>query len=387
MYSNETSFCSNSSKRDTLSLLWTCLSTVFLCVWTAIHPNTPPQNPHNHWSKRKWCLLTLLFPELVFQFILTEFASAKRLRDRQYKIKRDAGGDLPLNEMSHHEPCCNRKKISGGNSNSEKLGLKHTYLIVMGALQFRLGEQSPKYPTEEGFEILVQYDMLPSVTFLNERIERRQKSDYPTKAIVCVQVLWISIETIARQICGLPITPLEHVTLAQIWFAFCVYAVWATKPQGLEEPIIINLSSCSRCLQFLDKTEYFVEKRPEFNFVEDLTRYLLCFVADTFVSLIYVGIHAWGWNAPFPTYAELILWRVAVCVFCASLGTFGVWTLIEWVFEKGRHPEKNSMLVIVLIGLGCARVIFITEAFVSLRRLPPGSYITTSWSNILPHIG
>ena len=384
---NEPSFLPNPPERGALSLLWVCLSTIFLCVWTAIHPNTPPQNSsNNYWSKGKWCVMILLFPELVFQFILTEFASARRFRNM---ITGDAGGSdgLPLIETPHSGPCFLRGNILRGRSNSEKWRLKHTYLLTMGALQFRFGEQSSKYLTEKGLKILIQYNMLPSVAFLNERIKRRRKSDSLSKLIVCAQVLWISIQTIVRQISELPITPLEYVTLAQIWFAICVYAVWWSKPQDLEDPIVIDFGSCSDCLQFLssrglDTADYFVAERPKFNFVESLNQYLLCFLTDVFVSFVYVGIHAWGWNATFATYAELILWRVAVCIFCVSLGMFGTWTLIEWIFNKGKAPEKNFLMIIIFTGLGCARVIFITEAFISLRTLPLGS-----WSDLLPHIG
>jgi hypothetical protein len=55
------------SQRGTYGILSTCLVTLGLCVWTAIHLNLPA---HEEWLKQKWrkvgwMILGFLAPELV----------------------------------------------------------------------------------------------------------------------------------------------------------------------------------------------------------------------------------------------------------------------------------------------------------------------------------
>ena len=61
--------------RSTLALLWSCLFTMFLCTWTALHFNVP--GPHDSkWTvfvrKAKWMCIGLLAPEFVTAVALYE---------------------------------------------------------------------------------------------------------------------------------------------------------------------------------------------------------------------------------------------------------------------------------------------------------------------------
>ena len=53
--------------RGTLDILLTCIITILLCVWTAIHLNVPP--PRSFWRpifrKLGWLILALLAPEMI----------------------------------------------------------------------------------------------------------------------------------------------------------------------------------------------------------------------------------------------------------------------------------------------------------------------------------
>jgi hypothetical protein len=54
--------------RGTFNILSTCLTTMFLCVWTAVHLNIPDRNggtKQNFLRKPGWLLLALLAPEIV----------------------------------------------------------------------------------------------------------------------------------------------------------------------------------------------------------------------------------------------------------------------------------------------------------------------------------
>ena len=338
-------------------------------------------------SKIAFCIMILLFPELTFQYILTELATAKLFCDRRNAIKKEIEVTEEMSiALLHPGDCCVRRTISSGRSGQCKWGVRHGYLFAMGGVQFRLGEQLPDFPVELGFEKSAEYDLLPSAEFLDERIYRRQKSDYASKAIVCIQVSWMVFETIERLIYGLPITLLELITLAQVWFALSMYGVWWYKPQGFDDPIIVDLSSCPSCVRIFESamSEVLVDEIPRHRFVRNFKHFLLFLSVDAFVSLIYFVIHALGWHTTFPSQAEFILWRVAVCVFGGSLAKLGVWALIVWSCNDGEPPEGYTVVALI-VALGCTRVIFITVAFTSLRSLPPSAYITPP--DILPHFG
>lgn len=58
----------NPSGRGTWSLLYSCVFTLVLCVWTSIHLNVPPQDdtPLKYWLRKvKWVCRALFAPEIV----------------------------------------------------------------------------------------------------------------------------------------------------------------------------------------------------------------------------------------------------------------------------------------------------------------------------------
>jgi hypothetical protein len=54
------------NKRGTFSILSTCLFTMLLCVWTAVHLNIPEdRSKKQFWRKTLWLFFGLVAPELV----------------------------------------------------------------------------------------------------------------------------------------------------------------------------------------------------------------------------------------------------------------------------------------------------------------------------------
>ncbi len=67
------------NQRGTLTILWSCLSTIVACTWTILHLNVPG-TCDSMWrrilTKAKWMLVTLLFPELLFSKAVCELQMA-----------------------------------------------------------------------------------------------------------------------------------------------------------------------------------------------------------------------------------------------------------------------------------------------------------------------
>ena len=75
--------------RGTFSLIVSCLLTLSLCVWSAIHLNVPPPN----WTRLKawartwqWVLIGIFGPELVVFAAWRQYISARELQDRLKKL-------------------------------------------------------------------------------------------------------------------------------------------------------------------------------------------------------------------------------------------------------------------------------------------------------------
>lgn len=69
--------------RGTWSILSTCVLTMFLCIWTAVHLNVPqPQSTVRAFlRKTRWLILGLFAPELVVFIAWSQYNAAKSTAD------------------------------------------------------------------------------------------------------------------------------------------------------------------------------------------------------------------------------------------------------------------------------------------------------------------
>jgi hypothetical protein len=70
------------NKRSTISLLYNCLFTIFLCTWSAMHLNVPGEMESRLQTFRrkcKWMLVGVLAPECVAMLAIMEWYEARKL--------------------------------------------------------------------------------------------------------------------------------------------------------------------------------------------------------------------------------------------------------------------------------------------------------------------
>ena len=155
------------------------------------------------------------------------------------------------------------------------------------------------------------------------------------------------------------------------------------------------------------------------------------------VAAVYGGLHALAWDAPFPSYREMVLWRVSALLI-ASPAVFGVLMLLLYYSARAaafvlrssclklvpaakprqtQHPEPlavkeetslestahaKKIKISILRSLGdvilylasaafCflyfpARGYLLYESFRTVFFLPPEAYKATLWTQYLPHI-
>ena len=73
-------------------------------------------------------------------------------------------------------------------------------------------------------------------------IKDKSKADMLAKALVCVQVSWMLVQTVSRRIVGYPITLLEVHTLVHVACAIGMYGLWFQKPLDIRDPAWIDFS-------------------------------------------------------------------------------------------------------------------------------------------------
>ena len=114
------------------------------------------------------------------------------------------------------------------------------------------------------------------------------------------------------------------------------------------------------------------------------------------VAILFGGIHCAGWNFPFPSHAELIIWRVSslIILIVPCIGALADVILnIDVIRLTYVHGTVETIGIVLFSGFyfstpiyGLARLTLLVEAFIALRHLPPGAYAVVEWTALLLHI-
>jgi hypothetical protein len=72
----------DSMRRTLFGIIWSCLSTIIICAWTAVHPNVPPPNRWRaRWNRLETMFWMIIAPELVLAWAVRQFFAAREIRD------------------------------------------------------------------------------------------------------------------------------------------------------------------------------------------------------------------------------------------------------------------------------------------------------------------
>ncbi|KAF7975387.1 hypothetical protein HWV62_9597 [Athelia sp. TMB] len=110
--------------------------------------------------------------------------------------------------------------------------------------------------------------------------------------------------------------------------------------------------------------------------------------------LIFGGIHLAAWFYQFPTVAEKMLWRVSALIITAApfVGLLMTWIGDVYEEEIDNWPELLSasyyiFLIILTIPVYiAARLLLFSLSFSTLRMVPAEVYHTVTWTQLIPHI-
>ncbi|KAH0579937.1 hypothetical protein H2248_002758 [Termitomyces sp. 'cryptogamus'] len=196
--------------RTTLEIVWSCLTTIFACIWIAIHPNVPGNGEQPFARRLKIFTIALFAPETVIWWATQQWISSRQLarKNRKYKWTQT-----------------------------------HGFFAIMGGIQ--ICEPDGSSPSTLDRKELECYLEDGTITVSKEEILDRSKGDFLSKALVLLQVSWYVLQVLVRAIQHLAITELELVTLGYAILNFITYFCWWNKPLDVHYPIKINKPSNS----------------------------------------------------------------------------------------------------------------------------------------------
>ena len=405
--------------RGTLDILWTCFFTIFVCTWTIQHPNVPSPDEHDQrakWLLRKfrWAMLTVLVPEVVT-------ASA----------------------FAQHTAACNSVEAIAAKTGEKQWTMRHAFYVNMGGivLKPRDGRVFPINATHLRFLVDRHIMSLPNITA--QEIWDKSKADGFAKLFACGQIGWMAVQLVARAVQGLAITPLEIATIAFAIPSLATYILWFHKPTGVDVPTYIRLDETveelltklgqapnthwdQTPLDFVSKinspsfTSEIILELPTWPNKSNLEGPATRIRNDVFglkyrkrdqmlvggVWLAFGGIHLTAWSFSFPSYTELLLWRISSLILAGSMLMFWItgnrktYVLVGFIWPKARrkvqeisNERKKVSTIQIILGtvtglmyIG-ARLCLIVQVFVALRKNPIGTFETVDWVKFLPHLG
>lgn len=250
--------------RGTWSLLSTCVVTILLCVWSAVHLNIPEheRTKSQYWRKVKWLFLGLFAPELVAYVAWQQRQEATKICQEVraiygqpkplslfVKARRHLGARLlgsQVYKTHNHSPPPSPKVQRPVRSAWEEV---HGFFVLMGGFAFTIDSSQTKFLpdntirttlTPDGLRFLLHHepDALPDITA--EQIKDKSKADGLKKTVVCIQALWFCAQCINRLAQSLPVCLLELNTFGHALCTLAIYIFWWEKPLDIEEPTIIS---------------------------------------------------------------------------------------------------------------------------------------------------
>ncbi|CAF9912520.1 MAG: hypothetical protein ALECFALPRED_008136 [Alectoria fallacina] len=201
--------------RGTLGLIFSCLSTTFLCTWVVIHARVYKRPLLHGLHKATLFFKIIIAPEFIAVEGLQEWSQARKM------VKNCAG-------------------LTGGC-----LKLIHAFYIGMLALRYRTprGEKViwPNQYTwllEQG---LIDWDDHALWGLSEEDIRDKSNADGTAKLLALGQVSWFVAQSIMRRAHNLPLSQLETMTLSYIPLVAITYFFWFLKPKDIMTPSVVDL--------------------------------------------------------------------------------------------------------------------------------------------------
>jgi len=356
-YPSEQGWTSQPAGRGTLGIIWPCCMTVFLCCWTSLCLNVPPPD-WNRWRRihQKIIIACMsgLGPEFTFQLALGQWSSARR------SVKEFAG------------------------SGYTEWSLTHAFFADMGGFILRPPDwvEFPINAKQVHYLVTKGYIPFSDVAIEKAVISDKNKRDSLTRVLTVCQILWFSINCMARLVNGIGLTTMELSVVAFLFCGLGTYACWARKPMDVITPIkltpnatlteiLVRAGDCARepyrctpmdfvgreCSSWHMYWTYWMDIARKLRLAFPLKRAPISSIPDDnfppisdrasvilfLFQITYAGIHLLAWNFHFPTTTECLLWRIATSYIACSIVAYWIVEFCVWRFSPTVQRSLHAL--------------------------------------------
>ena len=215
-------YVSDPNGRGTPTLVLSCLLTLVLCVWSALHLNVPQQDATWFSSFKvyvRWIITGVFGPELVAFTAWRQWCSA-RLLSKLVEDNQSRLGALEQNRVIQKTRDSEYQKLSN------KWTMTHSFYALMGGFVFDIKEtREARYflpadcprrltLTARGLALLIRCGLVPDIP--EPDIQDKSKANSLAKALVIIQAFWMMLQVLGRLAAALPVTLLEINTVAHV---------------------------------------------------------------------------------------------------------------------------------------------------------------------------
>ncbi|CAG7852722.1 SubName: Full=Uncharacterized protein {ECO:0000313/EMBL:CCA73624.1} [Serendipita indica DSM 11827] len=398
--------------RSLPGIVFTCLTTILLCIWSSVHINVPePVDTRglNSFKRLKiWIklfvrrnvvpvIITLVFPEWVLGMAVLQFTRATQLAKKIGMMR-----DLVLLSINDRFSLgatrrqgffilmggfhlFGRGQVQSVNKARTNIGYSNHPLELVGESHHAPPEKKrngieeefgkPLHPLDE-FDVCHCIDtgklLLPTSAELDDKCRR----DGLARFVVVLQTLWFLAQCALRKFRKLSITELEIITLGYILLTMLMNVAWWDKPYWVKFPVRVYETLPERT----NEQKVLKKKMEKVNPFGLPIAYAIGIQGDKSVGaqatiiggMLFAAVHflAWSSSVPpdLPPATVIALCYAALIDPCIGL-LVGTLLII-------------SLPLCYWIGRGMTILVTVK----TLKSLPIGTYRGLEWFAFFPHI-
>ena len=213
--------------RSVWSILGSCAVTLLICVWHAIHFDIVYSGDDVFYGGPVRLILWAIFgPEVIIMTAVAQWWDARRMV-------------AAFRGMS--SSTLNTQRQTTLRTMSEKgyqWSMTHSFFAQMGGFVYRDDKGNSRTIDSLKFLELCEANKIANPLIMVQDIQDKSKSDALAKAILAVQLLWFTVQVIARGSYGLAVTLLELDTVSMAALALLILWFWWDKPHRPQRPHI-----------------------------------------------------------------------------------------------------------------------------------------------------
>ena len=198
--------------RGTMDIVWGCVLTIFLCIWTVLTLNVPaPDTTFRAFTltKTKWAIIALFGPEWLSGMTGAQWSIARRAKKQFQK-------------------------------DGIEWTMRQSFFADMGGVRVKL--EDDEFPVaSKHIHVLFKLRLINLDAIRPAVIKDRSKADGLAKLFTIVQTSWFLLQCLARLKQGLSITTLELSTIAFVVCTIGTNILWFAKPKDVMVPAVLKI--------------------------------------------------------------------------------------------------------------------------------------------------